>query len=237
MTEVAKNVHVTDTVVTDLLEDPRKWLDGLDGFEIRYVGGIHNLSANDKKAWVRGAKDPLRIIETGTGREEVWFPLNSKAPEYISIDQDGNLTSHAKYDVPQPTMVRDIRLASLDGVSEDIHVAFSLWYQGEHIHRPDSGPAVLSSKVRIAVPDDEYIAGIAFNVFREFWLDGAWQATTADDMTLIFKKRRLNGPEIQQQVTEWIGENCQGGFFPLSDTLFGDPEEEFMFLTDICSQG
>lgn len=237
MSEVAKNVHVTDSIVTDLLEDPRKWLDGLDGFEVRYVGGLFNLSHNDKKEWRNAADGPLRIIETGTGREEVWFPTEWKSPVYISLDKNGRLSSHVKYDIPQPALKQDIRQRSLDQLSEDLFVEFSLWYQEDHIHNTGDGAAVLSSKLRIAVPDDEYVAGVAFNLFREFWRDGEWQSTSIGEMNIIFQKKSMNGPENQRKALDWIAEHCRDGFFPFSNRLFANAEEEVMFLADVYTQG
>lgn len=240
MSEVAKNVYVTDTVVTHLLEDPRKWLEGRDGFDVRYVNGIHNLSINDKKGWAGQVNGPLRIIENGTGREEVWFHSTHKAPEYISVDKDGKLTSHMKYDRPQPTMIQDVNQKPLSGTLS-LMVEFSVWYDDDHIHRaPEKNnvvPAVLSSKMRISIPDNEYLAGLSISIFREFWRDGAWESTSVQGLHPIFVKQSLNRPEVQEDAIDWIGKHCDGGFFPLSDTLFGDPEEEFLFLTDICSKG
>ena len=248
MSEVAKNIYVTDTIVTGVLKDPRTYLEGLDGFNVRYVGGIHNLSTNDKKRWARDSRDsrgdptPLRVIESGTGREEVWFPPEHKSPEYISLDIHGNLTSHLKFDRAQPTVVQDVRQRSLDGLSEDMMVEFSVWYHENVIHRmPDRhtgrSPAVLSSKMRVPIPDDEYIAGVTFNLFREYWRDGEWEETTISDMVLVFANQRLNKPDVQERAAEWIAENCKAGFFPFGENLFADPEEEFLFLSDICSRG
>lgn len=237
MTEIAKNVYVTGSIITDLLEDPRKWLDGHDQFKVKYVGGLHNLSTNDKKAWAQRASGPLRIVETGTGREEVWFPSEWKSPLYISLDKDGTLTSHLKYNTPQPAVVQDVKQEKLDSpFSDPFLVKFSVWYQDDTIHRLGE-PAISSAKAAIPVPDDEYIAGIAFDMFQEFWKDGEWTGTNIGEMTVVFKKAALNKLENQEQVADWIAKHCHGGFFPFSDTLFGDAEEEFLFLADICSKG
>ncbi len=240
MSEILKNVHVTTSLVTDLLEDPRKWLEGLDGFEVRYVGGLHNLSHSDKKAWTKQARGPLRIVETGSGREEVWFPTERKVPSFVSLDKEGNLTSHFKNmdpRYPQPAVKQDCKLKSLDGLSEDMYSEFCLWYRENVIHNDCDGAAVVSSKLRIAVPENEMIAGISINVFREFWRDGEWADTHIDEMSLVFHKTKLNGAQKNQEAIDWIAEHCQGGFFPFEDPMFRDPEEEFLFLTDICSRG
>jgi hypothetical protein len=60
--------------------------------------------------------------------------------------------------------------------------------------------------------------------------------TTAGDMTVIFSDIRLNTPWAQRATQEWLAKHCQGGFFPFDDTLFGDEEEEFLFVADICAR-
>ena len=244
MKEVARNVYVAGTIAADLLGDPTTWLKDRDGFRVRYVGGIHNLSTNDKKKWSREERNPLRIVETGTGREEVWYPPEWKAPAYISLDSEGTLTSHLKYDRHQPTLVQDVRQDSLKQPGTAALVEFSVWYQDGEIHRvpdradiTDTMPAILSSKVVLRTHDDEYIQGITISLFREFWTDGDWTDTDFGDMTLVFANERLNTPEMQNKAIEWIAKNCKGGFFPFDDPMFGDPEEEFLFLADVCQRG
>ncbi len=124
----------------------------------------------------------------------------------------------------------------------DVVIEFSLWYQGDIIHRsPEKHeavvPAVVSTKMQAPVPNDEYISGIGFSLFREFWEDGEWDRTDIGTMKIIFKNQKLNTPETQEKANTWIMEHCRGGFFPFSDRLFGEEDEEFMFLTDICSRG
>ena len=242
MNEVAKNVYVTGSIVADLIKDPKLWLKDHEEMPVRYVGGIHNISNNDKKNWASDLGEPLRVVETATGREEVWFsPDASRSPAYVSLDNEGNLTSHMKWNRSQPTLIQDVKQSDArDGV--DFLVEFSMWYHGDVLHRvPDKNdlvtPAVLSSKMQTAVWDDEYIRGIGFSLYREFWTEGEWESTDIGAMKLIFVNDKLNTPEIQNKAGEWIYEHCDGGFFPFTDQLFGEEDEEFMFLLDICSQG
>lgn len=242
MTEIARNVYVTGSVVSDLITDPKSWLTDHDKMPVRYVGGIHNISNNDKKKWASDLGESLRVVETGTGREEVWFSsAASRSPAYVSLDNKGNLTSHVKYNSSQPTLIQDIRRTDKrDGL--DFVVEFSLWYQGNILHRVPGehdpvAPAVVSTKMHTPVRDDAYIRGIGFSLFREFWTDGEWENTDVSTMKILFHNEKLNIPEIQEKANTWIMEHCIGGFFPFSDKLFGEEDEEFMFLADICSQG
>jgi len=242
MNEVVKNVYATGSIVVDLIKDPKSWLTDHEGMAVRYVGGIHNISNNDKKNWARDIGEPLRLVETATGREEVWFsPDATRSPEYVSLDNEGNLTSHMKNNRSQPTLIQDVKQSDArDGL--DYFAEFSLWYQGDFLHRVPGehdtiAPAVVSSKMQTAVWDDEYIRGIGFSLYREFWTDGEWKSTDIGTMKIIFVNQKLNTPEIQDRAGEWIMNHCNGGFFPFSEKLFGEEDEEFMFLTDICSQG
>lgn len=189
---------------------------------------------------MRDEGEPLRVVETGTGREEVWFPSIWKSPDYLSLDPKGQLTSHLKLERSQPTLTQEIRQSGVEpGLA--LTVEFSLWYQGDMIHRsPDKhtpvAPAVVSSNMRVSV-GDEYIKGVVFSLFREFWKDGEWENTDIGTMKIIFANQKLNTPPIQEKANEWIMEHCTGGFFPISEKLFGEEDEEFMFLADICSQG
>ena len=244
MKEVAKNVYVAGTIAANLLGDPTTWLKDRDDFRVRYVGGIHNLSTNDKKKWSREERAPLRLVESGTGREEIWYPPEWKSPTYISLDAEGKLTSHVKYDRHQPTLVQDVRQDSLKQPGAAAMVEFNVWYQDGAIHRepdkPDdvpAAPAILSSKLVLRTYDEEYIQGITISLFREFWKAGQWEDTAFEDMTLVFANEKLNTPEMQKKAIEWIAKHCQGGFFPFDDPMFGDPEEEFLFLADVCQRG
>lgn len=242
MNEVAKNVYVTGSIVADLIKNPKSWLTDHEEMPVRYVGGIHNITNNDKKNWVSDIGKTLRVVETATGREEVWFvPVASRAPAYVSLDKEGNLTSHMKGDRSQPTLIQDVRqMDPRDGL--DISTEFSMWYEGDVLHRSPGkhdlvAPAVVSTKMCAPIADDEYISGIGFSLFREFWTDGEWKNTDIGTIKIIFKDHKLNNPRVQEKANTWITEHCLGGFFPFSDKLFGEEDEEFMFLADICSQG
>lgn len=238
MNEVAKNVFISASIARGILEDPSEWLEEHDSFRTRYIGGIHNLSLNDKKHWADDNGDePLRLIETGTGREEVWYPTKWKAPNYISLDPDGNITSHLKHEqIPQPSVVHSIDMGREIARQKTgiITSEFRLWHDNNRLHRKDM-PAVLSDRAVVYV-DCDYIVGFQFRVFREFWVNGEWSSTLADDMMIIFNDMLLNKPEIQRKAVEWIAEHCHGGFFPFEEQMFGDEEEEFLFVTDVCTR-
>ena len=243
--EVAPNVYITDSVVHDFLTDPSVWLQRHKQFPCKFVGGIHNLTQHDKREWANKEDLPLRIIELGTGREEVWFPIESKGPEYISLDPEGRLTSHLNVARFQPTLKQETPrilpgLESSRGSAE-----LSVWYHNDTIHRnpdrcegPNKAPAVLSSKMTAPIRDTgvEYIHSVYFTMFQEHWVDGEWKKSSAGDMTVIFSNVLLNTPWAQKKTLEWLAKHCQGGFFPFSESLFGDEEEEFLFVADICAR-
>ncbi len=245
--EVAPNVYITNSIVHDFLADPARWLARHEQFPCKFVGGIHNLTQHDKKEWANKEDLPLRIIELGTGREEVWFPTESKGPEYISLDPDGRLTSHLNVGRFHPTLKQETHPILPAGLDEPTKgsAELSVWYHNDNIHRnpdrcegPNKAPAVLSTKMTAPICDTdvEYIHSVYFTMFQEHWVEGEWKKSSAGDMTIIFSNLRLNNPWAQKKTLEWLAKHCQGGFFPFSDTLFGDEEEEFLFLTDICSR-
>ncbi len=243
MYEVAKNVFLAGSVISDQLPDPTEsWLETHEDMPVRYVGGIHNINKHDKKKWALDEDEPLRIVETGTGREEVWFTENWRTPVYASLDVNGNITSHTKFNRIMPSIVQSLKQENPVDSEKSFISEFHFWHQDNVLHRPPdtegpgSQPAVTSEKVFFPV-HSEYIAGIVFIRVREYWIDGEWQKTEIDDMSLIFTKSTLNHVQHQCGAIEWIGKHCKSGFFPLADEPFSDAEEEFMFLTDICSKG
>ena len=243
--ELAPNVYVTTSIAQEFLGDPMKWLTRYKQFPVRYVGGIHSLSQHDKTEWANKEDLPLRIVELGTGREEVWFSTVSKGPAYISLDPGGRLTSHLNIGRFQPTLKQEIH-HMIPGEEFAVGSAeLAVWYQDDIIHRtpdrregPDRAPAILSTKMTAPIRDDgaAYIDSVYFTVFQEYWNDGEWEKTTAGSMTIVFSNVRLNTPGAQRKILEWIAKHCQGGFFPFDDTLFGDEEEEFLFVADICTR-
>lgn len=243
--EIAPNVFITDSIVHDFLSDPTVWLKRYKQFPRKFVGGIHNLSQHDKKAWADKESLPLRIIELGTGREEVWFQTESKGPEYISLDPDGRLTSHLNVARFQPTLKQETPQILPGLESKRGSAELSVWYHNDTIHRkpdrcegPNKAPAVLSSKMTAPIRDAgaEYINSVYFTMFQEHWAGGEWKKSSAGHMTIIFSNVRLNNPAAQTKTLEWLAKHCQGGFFPFSESLFGDEEEEFLFVADICSR-
>jgi hypothetical protein len=247
--EVAPNIYITDTIVHDFLADPTSWIAFYKEFPRKFVGGLHVLTQHDKKEWANKEDCPLRIIEIGTGREEIWFQTVAKGPEYISLDPNGRLTSHLNVGRYRPTLKQETR-QSLPGASHHApyamsNVELSVWYHDGVIHRnpdrcegPNKAPAVLSTKMVAPVFDSkvEYIQSIFFTMFQEHWTGGEWDKTCTGNMIINFSNLKLNTPWANKKSLEWLAKHCQGGFFPFSDTLFGDTEEEFLFLTDICSR-
>jgi hypothetical protein len=242
MYEVAKNIFLEGSVISDQLPDSQSWLKTREDMPVRYVGGIHNINKHDKKRWVEDQREPLRIVETGTGREEVWFTEDWKTPVYVSLDVNSNITSHMKFNRIMPSVVQLLMQKNPVNSENNSVSKFNFWHQDNVLHRPPdtegpgSQPAVTSEKVFFPV-HSEYIAGIVFFSVEEHWIDGEWQQTEIDKMSFIFTKPTLNKVQHQCRAIEWIGKHCRGGFFPLADEPFADAEEEFMFLADICSKG
>lgn len=236
-TEILKNVYVSTTVV-ELLDDPRKWLKGRSKFPIKEVGGLHNLSTHDKESWALNERGPLRLVEGETGREEVWYPPNQKnAPAYISVDSEGNLQSHLRYELrvmPAFSRERHERPRTSLGFCGNLN----LWYNQDTIHHEGGGPAIQATKLTVPIQDDasaEYIQCVIFEIFSEYWQDGEWKATTAEGMEFVFSDDRFNTEKNRQKAKDWIAKHCTGGFHPMGDNLFLNEEEEMMFIADICS--
>lgn len=245
MFEVIKNVFIDGSVVESTIRDPHDWLEDREKFSVRYVGGIHNLTNHDKTAWVKDAGSGLRVIETGSGREEVWFPLESKGPAYISLDSEGRMNSHLKYEMTfQPAVQQAVR-QNLPWTEFQIgNTDVMMWYRDDKLHRePDRRsssdkvvPAIVSDRFNtlIADPGVTYISYIALSFLQEYWEEGEWVSTSASDITIVFANENMNNPKSNEIAKEWLAKHCRGGFFPLRDSLFGDPEEEFLFVSDLC---
>jgi hypothetical protein len=246
------NIHVVGTVVAAVLDDPLSALEDKENFGTRYVGGLHNLSRNDKMAWVRSRENPLRIIESCTGREEIWFPARFGHHTYISIGIDGGITSHVKSGKIVPAIQ-----CVLHNTKAGRTRLLDIWYKDGLIHRHSygmsyrpvnvgapaeelvipNGPAVEAGSAFLYTPNSEYLTGIFFRNLYEYWTDGKWEKTIADYCGFYFNNPRLNNDRIRDKANAWISKNCLGGFYPLEEQMFGDEEEEVMFIADICSRG
>jgi hypothetical protein len=86
-------IKLTDNVflnkpLTRIIPPLSQWVEKITTDEeipIKYVGGIHNLTINDKQSYTEYRKKPIRFIETNTKRQEIWFS-NSASIEYqISV--------------------------------------------------------------------------------------------------------------------------------------------------------
>lgn len=248
---MVKNIVVTDSILSVFggLDEPN-WLAERDSLEVREVGGIHNLSFNDKSKWaMREGDGGLRIIERETGREEIWFAHKVNYPKYVSLDKDGNLQSHNKFQslwVPAmhfPTenllgMVEEMP-RSLDGFPN--RTSLSIWcHEGEISVIPgEKSMHALIAKGMVHEPKDpkakDFIKYFYFDTMKEWWKDGNWVRSEWDGFRIIFFKKELNQPEIRRRMGEWIGKNCKSGFYPFGDPLFPDPEEEFLFIAEFCT--
>jgi len=243
MQEVIKNIFLEDSVVANQLPDHEEWLEDRDGMSVRFVGGIHNITDRDKSKWVREERKPMRFVESGTAREEVWFEENWRTPKYLSLDADGKLTSHQHlpYDKTRPSLVQNIKQENPVESADSFISEFQCWHCEDTLHREEYEgdellPAIRTPKLIFPLGND-YISGIIFNDVREYWLEGEWKRTTVESMTIVFRKQILNSKFIQDFATDWIIKNCKHGFFPGSVDPFANAEEEFLFLTDICSKG
>lgn len=225
--EVLKNVYVDDSV-TQLFDNPIKWIEGRENFIVRTVGGIHNLSHHDKEAWAKNEGNPIRMVELETGREEIWFPsIMSGAPSYISLNVDGEIQSHVKYSRIMPAV-------SLD----NFNMSVKMWYENGVISRDDQNPSLEANRLMLSIQDEDlkdFVTAIIFKKFSETWEDGKWKRTETYDMEFVFSDSALNRPKIKEKATKWISDHCKGGFFPLSKNLFREKDEEFMFISDFSS--
>lgn len=247
--EILDNVVLTGSVLDrfdEKINTPLDWLDGFGDFAERYVGGLHNLGPTDKLAWAKNSNSPLRIIESNTGREEVWFPNNfpnGNRPSYISLNNEGGLESHQKYNRFLPAIHFSASNLPPGSDSREVrtllpHVRkFDMWYHDDMITDVDGNPGITSTGVpyNIKDPKVEYIAFIIFDKLQETWEDGIWNNTRIANMRIIFANPEKNSDEMNQKVLLWLKEHCKEGFFPFGDKLFGSDEEEFLFVSDFCT--
>ena len=241
---------LTDSVLSvfgDIAEP--SWLEHRDTLEVQEVGGIHNLSTNDKERWVRKlGNEGLRLVERDTGREEIWFGHKINYPKYISLDSDGNMQSHNKFSsiwmpaihFPTENLIGHIEQApyATDGFPN--RTSMSIWCNnGDISYIPDENCYALEAKGMVHEPKDpkarDFINYFYFDLVREYWKDGVWQRSEWEGFKIIFFKKTLNTPEIRRRMNEWLGLHCKHGLFPFGDPLFGDPEEEFLFIAEFCT--
>lgn len=241
--EVARNIYVAHSVTESVLDDPWRWLDGRENFALRHVGGLHNLTDSDKEKWARDTEGPLRIVESQTGREEIWFPtyVENYPPVYISLNAEGRLQSHHSYRRKpspgyMPAVSRRLPLASFSGGPKG-KCEINIWYEDNLIHHIHDGCGLFAKRVVFPIKDknaSEYINLVGFRILMEDWDNGEWKHTVAEEFFISFVKKELNTPEHMEKAKSWICQNCKHGFFPLSERLFGNEEEEFLFLADVC---
>lgn len=238
--EIEDNIVVDgSTIDPDSVHKPlKKLIDKRLKYNSRYVGGIHSLSMNDKAAWVRNSSKPLRIIEVDTGREEIWFTGVPDAPTYLSINSAGLLESHKKYNHHMPAVHYD--RSSTPFISREYRIIDShldLWYHDCKLSNFEAEPALNAGSRAFKIRDTsiDYIKCIVFKNVTEDWDDGIWLNSRVSGLTIIFTRDDLNTESNRAKAIKWLNDHCKGGFFPFGDQLFGDKEEEFMFVADICT--
>ena len=252
-----RNIILNDSILTvfDGLVKPA-WLEGMDSFTVREVGGLHNLTKHDKERWLGAEGDPLRIVERITGREEIWFSTRKGHPRFISLDKEGRLQSHMKFSniwVPaihygEGNIQSENRAAPGTNPYTHHETMLNIWCVDGEIHCfPDrlKGRSGLShshcgleaTRMMFAPrdPTADYIQGFHFDQINESWNEGEWEASKFTNMRIIFFKKKLNDPEIQDKMMAWLNKNCKHGFFPFGERLFADEEEEFLFIADFCT--
>ena len=234
--EVAPNIFITNTLV-DKIEDPASMVDDLEGLNQRVVGGLHNLSTHDKVSLA--TQGPIRLIERGTKREEIWFPGSREGVVHISIDSEtGMIQSHEKYGRPMPAVEfrkREPMTPSSLWLGE---ARIQMWYNEGLLHAFDNTFAITSDSLSTKPQDKkvtDYIDHVKLYRYKEAWRDGEWTETEVEDVGIGFQNKELNDPAVQIRAIQWIRKHCKHGFFPLSEQLFGDEEEEFLFIADVCS--
>lgn len=245
--EVAPNIFITNTIA-DSIENPASILDELESLPVRVVGGLHNLTARDKFLWACKAQGPLRVIERGTEREEIWFPNDGKHPSFITLNsRTGMVQSHQKFKSHLPAVEFGIRVNRRNHPLIKGNTVIDIWYNDGLIHSFTdensygdnfTGSAISSGCFTTKLKDKkaaDYMESVSLHRYREVWDDGNWIKTCVDDIEIQFKNARLNDGWTKERVFHWIKKHCKHGFFPFSENLFGDEEEEFMFIADICS--
>lgn len=238
--EIEANIVVTESAI-----DPdaiskliSKLMKRRNKYKTRIVGELHSLSMNDKAAWVRNSEGPLRIVEADTGREEIWFYDVYDTPTYLSVNSDGLLESHKKYNLHMPAIHytrSDTPISNKKIRVFDSHL--DLWYHNQKLSNFEGMPAVNAGSRVFKIKDTkiDYIRYILFDRIEENWEDGVWKGSNASGPSIIFERDDLNTEPHRLKATQWLNEHCQGGFYPFGEQLFGDDEEEFLFVADICT--
>ena len=215
------------------------WLQDVDQFEVREVGGLHNLSIRDKERWTRHEGGALRIVERVTGREEIWFGHKNDYPQFVSVDPQGRLQSHSKFKtiwVPAVHFPQENLLNAGFGT----HPKLDIWCdEGEISNPPHTNQWALEARNMLIRPLDrkaaEYIQYFQFSNIREEWENGEWKRSSWRGVRIIFFKKELNVASVQKKMLDWIDQYCNNGIYPVGATLFGDPEEEFLFVAEFCT--
>lgn len=239
--EFADNMVVSESAIdpTVIKKPLIKLLSKRDKYETRFVGGLHSLSVSDKSAWVRNNNGPLRIIETKSGREEIWFFGSSVEPTYISVNKEGLIESHKKYHHYMPAvhyLNSSSPILKRNGIGAfDSHL--DLWYHNQQLTNFETDAAVNAASMVFEIRDKhaDYVRYIMFENVEEDWDGGIWKNSRVSGASIIFKRYNLNTTQHRNKAIRWLNENCKGGFFPFGEQLFGDKEEEFMFIADICT--
>ena len=196
---------------------PTPWLESREEYSVRFVNGLHNNSTHDKKKWVDDEPQSsvqfhaVRIVEKGTGREEIW-----NRSGFISVTEDGVVESHIRHGTK--LMPAHVRIGLV-----------SVWYQNGVVENPE-GPAVHIAKIRLDVPHLECVHHIDMGDVQEIWEDGEWKSSTVGKIDIWFEEDQHNTQAGKAKVTEWFQKHCKSGFHPLREEPFDDPVESLAFF-------
>jgi hypothetical protein len=241
--EILPNIFINKSVI-ELIDDPRQYLRNRDKMKVKEIGGIHNLHHSDLVKWARDDlhhnTDAVRIIERGTQREEIVWPITGGGrPEFISVRRsDGIITSHLKNGKrPQPATRQRFEL--------DPHGAIMAerWYKDGVLHRDEKikgelQPAISAHNPYFAPvdPTATYIVAFKFGSISEIWKYGEWKATLAEKFEIVFSSYGNEDPWRKNlRAINWIAKHCRHGFYPMGEKLFPNGTEEFLFMADIAA--
>ena len=238
--------------VLNLLPNPEVALKPVrdnEEMQIRYIGGLHNLSYPDKLRWrddVRG--NNLLLVETAPSDRGEFYPdadtpINAHGYniQYISFQNRGDdvvIHSHNKNHVDRHPIAA---VAFVAGTNRPVaQEPVLVWMKEGRLHTVDFMEATVNTHnfsvhckqfVRF-YPKHDFLDRILIRDLQEVWEDDFWIASRFSEYQVITKGSRT--PESGDPSTQdWIEEHCKSGFDLLSDEPFQDEQEEFHFLTDL----
>ncbi len=248
--------------ILDLLPNPERILNPIrtgmknpkhyDGphAEVRFIGGLHNLSMSDKLRWVNDDSKDLLLIESKSDRAELYPQMSFGSDNYrimmislLNVKKGLYLHSHHKYHdshSPQPAILYTTGMARSGVINNQVAVftkegnmdSRDFWNRDNNTHNYN---VAATRYVRTFPSDHDYLRSIIFTGLFERWKDNEHVFTGFKDMEVIMKEDRdRNKPDDAPSPWGWIHKNCKHGFFPLRDEPFEDESDEFHFLTDMA---